>query len=343
MDITENLDGTRTETVYLRGLQLIAAVTDGDVIYYLHDGRGSVVQLVNTRGNVLQSYRYTAFGEEINPDENDTNPFRHNAEYFDTSSGLYYLRHRFYNPATGRFLNEDPIRWGKNWYCFAMQNPTMFIDPWGLSPDPNRPDDWGLTSIYDFVRGRGGRGELREQHGLRFARFELGDFVLDIAMGSAEGFGFNHPGIEAEFIGERWYANEWDLMIYFAFGVGPRDIDNRLANITEMDVSFLINASNWNIDVHLAVAMLISFGRDATNYTTVTEQGLVRFFRWNAGGAALVGASYSASRLNMTWLEVDARFQREQAQDMLNFFKPKLPPGAQEIKDLYDLIRSLQQ
>ena len=85
---------------------------------------------------MLQSYRYTAFGEEINPDENDTNPFRHNAEYFDTSSRLYYLRHRFYNPATGRFLNEDPIRWGKNWYCFAMQNPTMFIDPWGLSPAP---------------------------------------------------------------------------------------------------------------------------------------------------------------------------------------------------------------
>jgi len=153
MDIT--IDGDeRTETVYIRGLQLIAAVETTVLqddsrtvrtVYYLHDGRGSVIQTVNSNGIVEQTYVYAAFGELLSENENDANPFRHNGEYWDVSTEMYYLRHRFYNPATGRFINEDPywyvgnmqedlytILQSANLYVFGLSNPIMFIDPSGL-------------------------------------------------------------------------------------------------------------------------------------------------------------------------------------------------------------------
>ena len=37
-----------------------------------------------------------------------------------------------YDPSTGRFINEDPIRDGLNWYVYCENNPVMFVDPWGL-------------------------------------------------------------------------------------------------------------------------------------------------------------------------------------------------------------------
>ena len=49
-------------------------------------------------------------------------------------SGLIYLRNRYYDPSIGRFISEDPIRHGTNWYIYANNNPVMFVDPLGLIP-----------------------------------------------------------------------------------------------------------------------------------------------------------------------------------------------------------------
>jgi len=62
----------------------------------------------------------------------DINPFRFCGEYFDTETGTVYLRARMYNPLTGRFTSEDPIRSGLNWYTYCSNNPIFYIDPWGL-------------------------------------------------------------------------------------------------------------------------------------------------------------------------------------------------------------------
>jgi len=46
---------------------------------------------------------------------------------------MVYLRARYYDPSTGRFISEDPIRDGYNWYVYCSNNPIRYIDPWGLS------------------------------------------------------------------------------------------------------------------------------------------------------------------------------------------------------------------
>lgn len=48
------------------------------------------------------------------------------------SSGLIYLRNRYYDPSVGRFISEDPIRSGSNWYTYCSSNPINFTDSTGL-------------------------------------------------------------------------------------------------------------------------------------------------------------------------------------------------------------------
>ncbi|MBQ4631249.1 MAG: RHS repeat-associated core domain-containing protein, partial [Clostridia bacterium] len=54
-------------------------------------------------------------------------------EYHDKESGFIYLRARYYDPETGRFISEDPAMDGTNWYVYCSNNPVMFVDPCGLS------------------------------------------------------------------------------------------------------------------------------------------------------------------------------------------------------------------
>ena len=90
-------------TTYLRGVNLISS----NGTYYLYNAHGDVVQLTNTNGELTRNYNYDAFGNERDPDEDDINPFRYCGEYYDTETGLYYLRARYYDPLIGRFTQED--------------------------------------------------------------------------------------------------------------------------------------------------------------------------------------------------------------------------------------------
>ena len=54
-------------------------------------------------------------------------------QYEDEETGLYYNRHRYYDPDSARYLTQDPIKLhgGPNAYQYAP-NPTAWIDPLGL-------------------------------------------------------------------------------------------------------------------------------------------------------------------------------------------------------------------
>ena len=100
-------------------------------------------------GETIKEYRYNAYGKEeagrINPagantavyqwkqeTENIRNPFRYTGEYYDEETGFTYLRNRYYDSSVGRFITEDPVRDGVNWYTYTGNAPTMNTDPWGL-------------------------------------------------------------------------------------------------------------------------------------------------------------------------------------------------------------------
>lgn len=111
--------------------ELTGGVPRNDELY-LFNGHGDVVGITDKSGNLEKSYEYDAFGNEINPNSNDNNPFRYCGEYWDSETGSIYLRARYYSPGAGRFTTEDPIRDGSNWYSYCGGNPVAFWDPSGL-------------------------------------------------------------------------------------------------------------------------------------------------------------------------------------------------------------------
>ena len=117
---------------YIHGEKLITS-TYG---WYLYNAHGDVTALTNASGNITKNYEYDAFGNQETLDSNgtDLNPYRYSGEYYDTESGYTYLRARYYDPSIGRFVNEDPIKDGTNYYIYAYNNPVNLIDPSGLRP-----------------------------------------------------------------------------------------------------------------------------------------------------------------------------------------------------------------
>ena len=103
--------------------------------YYHADGLGSITELTNQSGTVAQRYTYSSFGKiESQVDPNFVQPYTFTAREFDSETGLYHYRARYYEPATGRFLQEDPVRFvgGMNFYVYVRDNPVSLVDPFGL-------------------------------------------------------------------------------------------------------------------------------------------------------------------------------------------------------------------
>ena len=129
-------------------IQPTSAVMQGHSQWYLFNARGDVIALTDAAGHVIREYRYDAFGNEVDPCPDDTNPWRFKGDigyYWDNETGTHYIRMRFYNPRTGRFTTEDPIRDGLNWYTYVGNSPIMFIDPWGLA----------RVNLVEYARGQG--------------------------------------------------------------------------------------------------------------------------------------------------------------------------------------------
>ena len=53
----------------------------------------------------------------------------------DAESGLLYMRARYYEPSSGRFVSEDPATEGQNWYAYANNSPSMYSDSSGKDVD----------------------------------------------------------------------------------------------------------------------------------------------------------------------------------------------------------------
>jgi RHS repeat-associated protein len=102
--------------------------------YYEQDGLGSVTSLSNSAGTLANTYNYDSFGKPTASTGTLVNPFQYTAREFDPETGIYNYRHRYYNQSDGRFISEDPLRFGggADFYAYVRNNPINLSDPSGL-------------------------------------------------------------------------------------------------------------------------------------------------------------------------------------------------------------------
>ena len=123
-----------TTVYYTRGFELISRREGTIASYYVYDSGLSVRALTNETGAVTDTLVFDAFGNETGRTGTTDNPYGFQGEEQD-ATGLYYLRARYMDPATGTFTTmdtyggslSDPKSLHK--YLFANSNPVMYTDP----------------------------------------------------------------------------------------------------------------------------------------------------------------------------------------------------------------------
>ncbi|MCX8131620.1 MAG: RHS repeat-associated core domain-containing protein, partial [Clostridia bacterium] len=195
--------------------------------YMLFNAHGDVVQLTGTDGNVIKSYDYDAFGNEKNLDQNDTNVFRYCGEYFDKETGTIYLRARYYNPGIGRFIPEDPIGAGLNWYTYSNNNPIMFIDPFGLEAiiiSGNHNDNYAARNFIEPAIKQAKDWQENGETDITWLLVNYGysDKDIELIQQTADDLGIQLKLIE----------NEDDLVSYINDGKDRNKTENKITDIT---------------------------------------------------------------------------------------------------------------
>lgn len=117
--------------LYSRGVDDVHATEVAGVTrWFLRDHTGSIRDIVDDGGNLLNHYEYDSFGnitDELDPLFD--NELRYTARSYSTVTELQYNRRRTYDPQLGRFLQPDALHPFQ--YEYASNNPLIFRDPTG--------------------------------------------------------------------------------------------------------------------------------------------------------------------------------------------------------------------
>ncbi|MBI9100659.1 MAG: RHS repeat-associated core domain-containing protein [Spirochaetaceae bacterium] len=110
--------------------------------------------MTDKNGNIVWQDDFTPFGEETGASGFLERDGFYTGKKIDSDTGLYYFNARWYDPALGRFITEDPIKDGTNWFAYVSNNPLIYTDPTGLEKLKNI-----ILTFYRHTSSSSSRGE----------------------------------------------------------------------------------------------------------------------------------------------------------------------------------------
>ena len=123
------------------------------------DHLGSVEALADSKGNVVERYRYGSFGQITVMDSAFTVlstapkiPFTYTGREWEPEVGMYFYRARYMDPRLGRFISQDPLAFSAgdiNIYAYVLNAPINYVDPYGLDV---------TVTLYEGAHGFGHTG-----------------------------------------------------------------------------------------------------------------------------------------------------------------------------------------
>lgn len=120
--------------------QVAAVNHNGTYYYYLRNGQGDIVKLIDNSGAAVVEYTYDTWGKQLSctgtlaSTLGALNPFRYRGYVYDEETGFYYLQSRYYDPTTGRFISADVMLstgqgvLGHNAYAYCGDNSISRVD-----------------------------------------------------------------------------------------------------------------------------------------------------------------------------------------------------------------------
>lgn len=135
-------------------------------LYALYDADYNVTSILNVNGAVMERFLYDPWGNRQVTDYNYNNPesgpdaFGWTVGYqgmeLDTTTGLIFMKVRYYNPVTHMTMQPDPLMYinGLNYYPFEKNNPGNSLDPTGTSVE----EEYGLTArqvVFSYIDSAG--------------------------------------------------------------------------------------------------------------------------------------------------------------------------------------------
>ena len=136
--------------------ELVGLSCEGKEYFYIRDITGNITKIVDEDGRCVVKYDYDAWGNfkktiYIDNYVSHSNPFVYKGYFFDSETGWYYLKSRYYDPSIRRFINADNYNYldseslnGINLYSYCGNNPILGYDPegtwsWGKF--------WGVVAV----------------------------------------------------------------------------------------------------------------------------------------------------------------------------------------------------
>ena len=238
--LCETDDSGNIIAYYIHGPKLLARInTDGSESYYHTDHIGNVIALTDDTETITDRYAYTPFGVLAGNVGTTPNPFTYvgGLGVMAEADDLYFMRARFYDPDSGRFLSKDPIESSifQNFYEYADNSPFNKYDPQGLAS----------VAVYDATKNSSSTSDFAVAAG-------WADHIIAVApekITTSES-SWNYVKIELEKLKKKGVVID-DLYIIGHGGAGAQKLGNEQLSWNDKDWPSIANMVKKDGTIHL--------------------------------------------------------------------------------------------